>query len=159
MEGGLMSSRAICPECKKDILGHTMMRGMSEIPMIYCCNPTCSRCGVPVQLNAIQNWRTGEITAEKYQSQEVAPKISVLTIVKMMYTPVHPAKILSIHEVCTRTGLNEEQVRYYARTGAIKPRRRGNRGKWQFYQKDIEILNGMINIKRVMPVELGGFIK
>ena len=151
-----MSNKMICPECGKEITGFSMMRGVSEMPVMFCFTTSCSRRGVMVFMDAVKDWRTHEVTAEKYQGRKVVDSSLVLVAVRSVYVQEHPAKILSIQEVCSRTGLNGDQIRYYARTGVIKPRRRGNRGKWQFYQKDVNVLNSMINVKRVMPAELGG---
>jgi anthranilate/para-aminobenzoate synthase component II len=58
--------------------------------------------------------------------------------------PEHPAKILSIHEVSIKTCLTPDQIRYYARNGHIKPRRKGKCGHFQFHQKDVDILNKLV---------------
>lgn len=109
-----------CSKCGSGIEGYNIG---------YCENEDCDRYGVVIAIRAFQG--------KAYKSNLKGTFISFAE-------PEHPAKILSIHEVAIKTGLSPDQIRYYARNGHIKPRRKGKWGHFQFHQKDVDILNKLV---------------
>jgi hypothetical protein len=79
MGGALMDDNIYCPDCKKQITGHALMHGVSEILVIFCCNPECSRCGVLVYMDAVKDWKSHSVTALKYRDPEISPVRKVVS--------------------------------------------------------------------------------
>jgi hypothetical protein len=68
-----MNEHVYCPECHKQITGFVLIRGVSDVPTIFCCIPECSRCGVIIFMDAVKSWQTHNVTALKYQDPETSP--------------------------------------------------------------------------------------